>query len=126
MTENVKADLIQNEIDNRLTCETAHYIANKHSISSEMVGQAMDSLKLRIDKCQLGLFGYGPSKKNFNPDVKIPEEMKKVLLESESDGRISCQDCWCLANKLSISRLEMGSVCEKLEIRIKPCQLGAF
>ena len=30
------------------------------------------------------------------------------------------------AKKLKIKRLDMGSACEKKNIKIKPCQLGAF
>ena len=42
--------------ENRLTCAEAWQIAQTHSVSRLMVGQACESLGIKIHKCQLGAF----------------------------------------------------------------------
>jgi hypothetical protein len=53
-------------------------------------------------------------------------DLNEQLDITSIDGRISCLECWTIAKKLKIKRLDMGSACEKKNIKIKPCQLGAF
>ncbi len=112
--------------DGLLFCASAHRIAKSLGFTPGEIGVQADLLELRIAKCQLGLFGYAPNKKNLDPDVVISDDLKAQILKAQTDGRIDCLTCWKLASKLNISRIDMGSACEKLEIRIKPCQLGAF
>lgn len=126
MTTSLEKELKIAAEQNKITCETAHQFAKKYAVTPKEIGQALNSLSIRIDKCQLGLFGYGPAKKNFDPSIEISSENKDKILKTQKNGRVSCLKCWELAVELQFSRLEMGSACEKLEIRIKPCQLGAF
>lgn len=113
-------------LDGMIHCASAHRIAKTIGCSVSEIGVQADLLELRIARCQMGLFGYGPGKKNFNPDVQVSESLKNDILNSQKQGRIPCRKCWDMAKTHKISRRDMGSACEKLEIRIKPCQLGAF
>ncbi|MEH0022239.1 MAG: hypothetical protein V6Z89_21475 [Desulfobacter sp.] len=109
-----------------LTCADAHRAAKTLGGAPGQIGIQADLLELRISQCQLGLFGYSPGKKNLDPDVRVSPELGEAILAAQQDGRISCKVCWEMAKTHNISRLDMGAACEKKEIRIKPCQLGAF
>ena len=112
--------------DTLLYCASAHRIAKALGCSPADIGVQADLMELRIARCQLGLFGYSPGKQNLNPDVVISDALRTDILNAQDDGRIDCKTCWDLALKHKISRIDMGSACEELEIRIKPCQIGAF
>lgn len=89
-------------------------------------GLALDALELPITHCQLGLFGYQPEKKRVHPLDRVEPELEQALRERQSDGRISCNDAWEIAQAVHVPKLHVGCACETLGIRIKPCQLGAF
>ncbi|WDP93040.1 MAG: hypothetical protein HUN04_26310 [Desulfobacter sp.] len=112
--------------DGTLDCASAHRIAKSLGIDPAQVGIQADLLELRIARCQMGLFGYGPGKKNLDPDVSVDGPLKDDIINTQKEGSLSCRHGWELAKAHKISKTEMGSACEKLEIKIKPCQLGAF
>ena len=121
------AKVIEKKAENgRLNCTDAHKAAKQLGLSPNKIGEQADLAELRISKCQMGLFGYHAGPKNLNPDIEISEATEQAIDQAQTDGRISCVQCWELATALGISRLDMGSACEKKNIRIKPCQLGAF
>lgn len=112
--------------DGIITCADAHRIVKSTQCRPEEVGVQADLLELRLSQCQLGLFGCSSGKKDFNPDAQITPAIRDAILEKQSDGRIDCKTCWEIAKANKISKIDMGTFCEQLEIRIKPCQLGAF
>lgn len=112
--------------DNSITCASAHQAAKLLNLLPSEIGIQIDLLEFRITECQLGLFGYGNEKKRINPEIAISPEVEGMLENTASDGKISCLACWDIAGRQKMKRLDMGSVCEKKNIRIKPCQLGSF
>ena len=114
--------------DDCLTCASAHQAGKSLNVSPSEIGIQTDLLEYRIEACQLGLFGYndGDGGKKIDPDIKITPQLSEQLDMANNDGRISCLDCWDIAKNLNVKRLDIGSACEKKNIRIKPCQLGAF
>ncbi len=112
--------------DNCLTCAAAHRIAKQLNLPPTQIGVQTDLLEYRIIDCQMGLFGYPDKKKRIDPDIDIPDDLDKALDNKNEAGRISCLECWNIANNMKIKKLDIGSACEKKEIKIKPCQLGAF
>ena len=48
------------------------------------------------------------------------------LLEIHVKERLSCLSAWEIAEETGSTRMAISSACEKLKIKIKPCQLGAF
>ncbi len=112
--------------DGVIDCASAHKIAKATGTAPDGIGVQIDLMELRITRCQLGLFGYGPQKKNLNPDVQVSDQLKADIINTQSEGSLSCSQCWELARRHKRSIPDMGSACEKIEIRIKPCQLGAF
>lgn len=110
----------------QITCAAAHRAAADLNLPPAEVGIQMDLMELRLVRCQLGLFGHGPDDGPVNKDIEVPDELKARLKNTAVEGRISCKDCWDMAAEFKISRPDMGAACETLNLRIKPCQLGAF
>jgi hypothetical protein len=110
----------------RLTCAAAHRAAEDLTVSPQDIGIQADLMELRIIHCQLGLFGYEPQTKRIDPGIEVSDDLRAHIENNSIDGRLSCKAGWDIAKKFKISRLDMGSACEKINIRIKPCQLGAF
>jgi hypothetical protein len=58
------------------------------------------------------------------------EIIKKELLSKTTllDGKhsIDCDEVFDIAKKLSISKIEVGKICNETGIRIRNCQLGCF
>ncbi len=109
-----------------LMCASAHKAGKELNISPSEIGVQTDLIEYRISECQLGLFGYSDGEKRIDPDIEILPDLNEQLENVNQDGRISCLECWDIAKKLKIRKLDVGSACEKKDIRIKPCQLGAF
>jgi hypothetical protein len=109
-----------------ITCAAAHKIGKELNLLPSEIGIQIDLMELRIIECQLGLFGHKDGKKTFDLDIAICAELDNQLDKFASDGKISCQDCWSIGTGMKIKRKDIGSACEKKNIKIKPCQLGAF
>lgn len=113
--------------DGIITCAAAHKVAESLNVPPEQIGIQIDLLELRITRCQLGLFGYTTnSGKKLDAGVQINDDLETELKNSVTNGHISCKMCWDIAAAAKAKRLDIGSVCEKNQIRIKPCQLGTF
>ena len=109
-----------------ITCSAAHQIAKALNLPPSEIGVQIDLLEFRITECQLGLFGYSNGGKRINPEIEISPDLENQLKKKSTNGRISCFSCWDIAGCLKTKRLDVGSACEKNNIRIKPCQLGSF
>ena len=112
--------------DNCISCALAHKGAKELNITPSEIGVQIDLLEFRISECQLGLFGYSNGQKKINPDIEIRSDLNEHLDKTVKYGSISCVESWDIAKELKIKKLDIGSACEKKNIKIKPCQLGAF
>jgi len=129
MTE--KNSLLDKEIlnrvtDNELSCVAAFEIAGKLNVPAKDIGEASDRLKVRLVKCQLGLFGYKPDKKIVKAAETVSSELKAAINKSLEGGKLSCAKAWEIASQLKIKRFSVSCACETLKIKIRDCQLGAF
>jgi len=109
-----------------LSCAAVHSIASSISKTPEDVGMNMDISGFRIVKCQMGIFGYQPEKKLVKPAESVSQELETAIRGSLKNNKISCKDCWNLADKFKISKMDIANACEALKIKIHSCQLGAF
>ena len=116
----------QEMIAGKVSCAAAHAIADELHAAPGKVGIAIDLLEARIHKCQLGLFGYQPEKRIVKPATDPLPEIKKAVAARLVDGRITCKDCWDIADQLGTKRMDISSVCEGMGIKVGKCQLGAF
>ncbi len=125
----VKA-LKEKAVSGRISCAAVHAIAASFQLSPSVVGIQADLLELRLTRCILGLFGYEREKqgtrKNLDQNVTISPQLETAIVQRAKDNRLSCRDCWDIAKNLNTRRLHVSSACEKMGVKIKPCQLGAF
>ena len=55
-------------------------------------------------------------------EAEIEQMIKDILRE----GSLCCEDAHELSKKEGISMAEIGRIADKLDIKIKACQLGCF
>ena len=122
-------DQIQKSAKNEaITCAAAHRIAEALKLSPAEIGKAIDLLDFEISKCQLGLFGYGqgPDKKAVEPIAPENQQLEEAIRAALTDKKLACRDAWSIARRFKIPKMTVSNACEAMEIKIKPCQLGAF
>lgn len=109
-----------------ISCAAAHRIVTELGVPPEDVGVAIDLKEIRINTCQLGLFGYGSRRKAVKPAAKVAPDLKSAIEGALLKGRLSCAEAWRIADAMGILRIEVANSCETLNIKINKCQLGAF
>jgi len=117
--------------DGKLDCAEAFDLAKEKGIAPLAVGEAADSLGIRLSHCQLGLFGFpGHAKAWESPGWKeadIPQGLEAAVRSAlDPDGRFSCAAAWIVAERFGVGRARVGFLASRLNIKIKRCQLGAF
>ncbi|MCB2167832.1 MAG: hypothetical protein KQI78_09230 [Deltaproteobacteria bacterium] len=121
------ASALRKAVENgRITCATAHGVAKDLGLSPADIGMALDLMEVRLLRCQLGLFGYTPEKRIVTKPNQWDAQLEKDIREALKEGRLPCADAWAIARRRKVPRLTVANVCEALEIKIRPCQLGAF
>ncbi len=124
--EELKKEILEQVKNNGITCKKAEEISENMGFTLQETGQAIDILNIKIAKCQLGLFGYGETQKIVQPAKEIIPELKASITSALEDEKLSCLSAWEIAEKFNMSRMKVAAACEALQIKIKPCQLGAF
>jgi hypothetical protein len=122
----LRQNILQKVKDNNMSCTAAEEIARVRQVSLEEVGVALDLLNINIVECQLGLFGYSPQKKIVQEALEVVSSLKDEIQKALAGGRLPCAAAWEIARKLKLPRMRVSAACEALQIKIKPCQLGAF
>jgi hypothetical protein len=116
--------------DGQLPCASAHAVARHLEVEPLAVGRAADEAGIRISRCQLGLFGYGPKAegkhKIVQPMNPVPEELAARLRGAAGETGIPCETVWAIADNLGIRRLDASGAVEGLGLRVSRCQLGCF
>lgn len=112
--------------DGEIPCAVAFDIADHFKTSPEEVGFTIDSLEIKVTKCQLGLFGYGPKKMRIKPAEMVSAPLEEAIRQYLINGRLPCDAAWKIAERHGIRKMEVSSACEALKIKISPCQLGTF
>ncbi|MCF8054768.1 MAG: hypothetical protein K9K75_06125 [Deltaproteobacteria bacterium] len=107
-----------------VSCARATEVSRQLNVSMIDVGRNLDLGGFFIVDCQLGIFGK--SKKTVTPAQSVPDKLEVAISSSLENGRLSCATAWELAKQFQLPRKEIAQVCEKLNVKIKPCQLGAF
>ncbi len=109
-----------------LSCAAAHAIAGNLGIPPGDVAVTLDLMEVRINKCQMGLFGYKPEKKIVGPAENIPPELETAIKKQSINNRLTCLECWEIAETLETNKMDVSTACETLDIKINNCQIGAF
>lgn len=116
--------------DGQLPCNRAFAVAVKTGADPLTLGFAATEAGIRISRCQLGLFGYGPKAegkhKIVHPMDEVPERLAARLRAESDSGRITCAAVWRVADGLGFRRLEACSAAEAMGLHVSHCQLGCF
>ena len=113
--------------EGRLSCAAAFAIAKGTGANPAEVGRTADLLETKITRCQLGLFGHGTEQRNIvEPSAGVSTELEQALRGGTVNGRLPCREAWNIARQWGVSKQEITAACQRLEIRIGPCQLGVF
>jgi len=126
------AEAIRRHLDSEgmLPCAAAFRVAEELGVEPLVVGQTADEMGVRLNRCQLGLFGYGPKAegrhKVVRPAEKVEPGLAQAIQDGLSEGRLPCRTAWDIAEMLGIPKMEVSAAAEALGIRIFRCQLGAF
>ncbi len=124
--EKIAGAVREKAMKGELPCVEAERISAALGVTLKEVGRTLDLLELRIGRCQLGLFGYGPGRKAVQPTAWVTPDLAEALHGRLVGGKLPCEAAWEIATGLQITRMEVSAACETQKIRIKPCQLGAF
>jgi hypothetical protein len=112
--------------ENTISCAEAHSIAVKLNADPADVGTTIDLLEVRINKCQLGLFGYGKQKNIPALSDKINSVIESTIKSSLVNRRLTCSTAWEISKRFNISKTMVAAACEAMKIKKSACQLGAF
>lgn len=124
--EPLRQEILNQAKDNNFSCKAAEKISQSSRFKLDEIGVAIDMLNINIVRCQLGLFGFDGKKKKVPAADVIAPQLEDAIRKALANDRLSCLAAWAIADQLGVKRLEVSAACEKLKIKIKPCQLGAF
>jgi hypothetical protein len=122
----VKQEIVDKSKNNEIACAVAFQIAKEIEATPADVGKGIDLLDIRLVKCQLGLFGYSPVKKAVKPKSPQSRDLEEAIRMALVEKKLSCRAAWDIAHRFDVPKMAVSAACEALEIKIKPCQLGAF
>lgn len=112
--------------EGELPCAVAFKLAAELGRPPADIGEAADLFGIRLVKCQLGLFGYSPEKKIVHAAPAADPAMAAAIREKLENGRLACRRAWEIAVAFHVPKMAVSAACEAMQIKIKPCQLGAF
>jgi len=110
----------------QIACARVFAIASRLGVSPAEAGKTVDLLKVKLAKCQLGLFGYPPGKSILKPAEQVAPELEAAIRSRLAGGRLPCAEAWRIADEFNLRKIDVSCAAEALGIKIKPCQLGAF
>ncbi len=122
IAEAVKERSLKGEI----SCAAAFSIVSGLGVPPAEVGFTIDSLEIKLVKCQLGLYGYHPHRNIVKPADTVSAGLEEEIRQGLANDRLPCANAWEIADRLGLGRMEVSSACETLKIKIAPCQLGSF
>jgi hypothetical protein len=124
--EGIAVALRAHVTNGEVPCARAFKVAEQLGVSPLTIGRVADEVNVRFSRCQLGLYGYTPSKSIVAPAAEVSSDLEQLLRDSLILGRLPCAAAWAIAEHLKIRKLDVSSAAEKLKIRIGQCQLGGF
>jgi hypothetical protein len=126
LNPDIEKEILGHARRREIACAVAFTIVENLHVAPAEVGKAVDLMNFRLIKCQLGLFGYQPSKKIVTPSDRVPDSLRHAIESACIENRVSCREIWQIAARFRLRKMAVSSACETLGIKIKPCQLGAF
>lgn len=126
LDERIAGEIRKKIREGKVSCAAAHRIAEELDMTPAEVGIAIDLLEVRIERCQLGLYGYSPKRRIVEAAETVSLELEEAIRGKLSEGKLTCLSSWEIAKQFGISKMAVSSACETVGIKISFCQLGAF
>jgi len=131
MRDEVIRAIEREAVAGELACADAHAIAARMGLSPLELGRLVTrETPTRFNRCQLGLFGYGPKAEGKSKIVlkaaRIPEDIEQAIWTKVVNGCIACQDVWAIAEQFKYPRLGIANIIQAMDLKVRPCQLGCF
>jgi hypothetical protein len=130
MDQRLHQAMLDRLVDGKLPCNQAHAIAQILGVEPLAVGFAANEAGIRISRCQLGLFGYGPKAEGKHKIVhamdQVPERLAARLRAAADSGDITCAAVWKVADGLGYRRIVACSAVEAMGLKVSHCTLGCF
>lgn len=130
MLERIIEALLARAVGGQVSCAAAHEVAAQLGLSPLEVGKALNRTDLRLYRCQLGLFGYGPKPEGKHKIVlkasRVPQEIEAAIAARSKDGCIPCEAAWEVAAQFEYPRLGLANILETIGLKVRKCQLGCF
>ena len=130
MRERIIEALLARAVGGQVSCAAAHEVAAQLGLSPLEVGKALNRTDLRLYRCQLGLFGYGPKPEGKHKIVleasRVPQEIEAAIAARSEDGCIPCEAAWEVAAQFEYPRLGLANILEAMGLKVRGCQLGCF
>jgi hypothetical protein len=130
MHDRIHKDITERLEDGKLPCKHAFALVQALGVEPMQVGRVANTANIRISRCQLGLFGFGPKAagkhKIVHPAENVPERLAARLRSGATQDGITCAAIWEAADGLGYSRLEASAVVEAMGLKVSHCQLGCF
>ena len=122
----IKDKILKNIKNDELSCAVAFEIAKDLQVAAGEIGVTLDLLNFKLNKCQLGLFGYKPNKKIVKSQSPINKDLKDAISNALVDGKLTCKSAWDIGSGFNVHKMTVSDTCEAMNIKISRCQLGAF
>jgi hypothetical protein len=122
LEKEVKAALV----DGFLPCPVALGLARRLGVPAREVGDAADSLGLRITGCQLGCFKIDKATHEDLEGRQLGREVGDGIERSLVNGRLPCPTAHRLGRELGVSLKDIGDAATMMGIKITDCQLNCF
>jgi len=130
MDERLQQAILARLKDGQLPCNQAHAIARLEGIDPLDLGFVLNDMGIRVSRCELGLFGYGPKAegkhKIVEPMDEVPGRLAERLQAAAKNGGLTCQAVWQIADGMGLRRIVVSSAMEAMGLRTTHCQLGCF
>lgn len=121
------AEAVNSKVSNgKISCAAVHKIAADLDISPSEVGRTVDLMEIRLYRCQLGLFGYGPQRRIVEAAESVTLTLKEAIEASLIDNRLPCRVAWEIADNMGLKKMDVSNACEALNVKIGGCQIGSF
>ena len=111
LNEKIAESIREKSSNGGLACATGEKISKGLGVEMPEVGITADLLEIKINKCQLGLFGYGNKPdhgKDIQADDSVPDEMKRALEEASENGEVTCETLWIHSKKDIVADFQLS------------------